>query len=672
MDGKKFKWPIVIGLILLCLYFAWNDQWHKTSFEGVVSSSALQTIGAAYATAMLLYAYRRTGWGNRHLAYFGYGMFMYTLAQAYWTVSMMATGCEPDFVGIPETLWTIQYFFYVVALFKQFQGHRNRRRMAIDFVLDILLFAAVSTTIYWQLQINPLVGEERLSGMLAWFSLINSSFNAVVLFLLVFLALNGRKSYAQASTLLLIVGFGLRQSGNTTFAFYLPTTEAGSDWSWISDLCWFLGVLFVGFAAIPEIARGMSRIRPPAPTAAARFFRKHATVLIVCVALIAIVGAIGDFSPLTIGAIVTIALLAIRLSVGAWELESTDAARRQSDINYRNFIDNSLVGVFIEQNGALAYVNRHAEQIFGYEAGAMLGKPLSAYVSPEDRDRIERRFHAWESPSDTVRLHLTARKTDQTELYLELHAAISYHGGRPAISGTILDVTESKLSEQRLIRSEKLSVVGQLAAGVAHEIRNPLTALKGFTQLLYKSADHNRGYYEMMLTELERINYIVGEFMLLSKPTSSQQLVPYDMSKLLDDIVPIMQSQAIITNANLEVRAERNLPNVVCEVNQIKQVLINLMKNGIEAMPQGGQLDVRLRAEDGHVVFEVADEGSGIPSDVLNRLGEPFLTTKEKGTGLGLTVCFKIIQNHGGTLTFASEPGKGTVATVRLPAGEKG
>lgn len=671
MDGKKIKWPIAIGLCLLCLYFAWHDLWHKTSFEGVVASSALQAIGAGYATAMLIFAYRRTGRGRAYLAHFGYGMSMYTLAQTYWTITLLATGSEPDFIGIPETLWTVQYLFYLVALFKQIQGNRNRQRLAVDFVLDILLFAAVSTTIYWQLQINPLVGDKQLSGLLAWFSLFNSSFNAVVLFLLVFLALNGRKSYAQMSTLLMIVGFGLRQSGNTTFAFYLPTTEAGSSWSWISDLCWFLGVLFIGFAAIPEIARGISRGRPLSTTAAARFFRRHATVLIVSLSLIVIVGAIGDFSPLKIGAIVTIALLAIRLSVGAWELESTDAARRQSDINYRNFIDNSLVGVFIEQDGALAYVNRHAEQMFGYEEGAMLGKPLSAYVSPGDRDRIERRFRAWESPSDTVRLHMTARKTDQTELFLELHAAISYHRGRPAISGTILDVTESKLSEQRLIRSEKLSVVGQLAAGVAHEIRNPLTALKGFTQLLYKSADQNRGYYEMMLTELERINYIVGEFMLLSKPTSSQQLVPYDMARLLDDIVPIMQSQAIITNANLEVSAEPNLPNVVCEANQIKQVLINLMKNGIEAMPQGGQLDVRLRAEDGHVVFEVADQGNGIPSDVLNRLGEPFLTTKEKGTGLGLTVCFKIIQNHGGTLSFSSEPGIGTVATVRLPAGEK-
>jgi signal transduction histidine kinase len=213
-------------------------------------------------------------------------------------------------------------------------------------------------------------------------------------------------------------------------------------------------------------------------------------------------------------------------------------------------------------------------------------------------------------------------------------------------------------------------VVGQLAAGVAHEIRNPLTALKGFMQLLHQNADENRKYFEIMLTELERINYIVGEFMVLSKPHNQQQLQDHDIHVILMSIIPILESQAILHNVIIRVDPVQDLPRVKCDVNQIKQVLINLMKNAIEAMPNGGTVTVRFEKDmpRRELVVYIEDQGEGMPPELLERLGEPFLTTKEKGTGLGLMVCYKIIQAHGGTISFGSTPGEGTCVKLVLPA----
>lgn len=655
---------------MISVYFLWPGVWRKEGFEGILGSSLLQTAASLFAAVVFMYAYYSSDKEDaKFLKFYGLGLLVNTLAQASWTYGIYDRHAEPNFVGIPEWLWATQYFFYVAALYHQYLDRYHGNRSRFNFVFDMLLFSMVSSTLYWKIQVVPLVLESELSNQFVWLSKINASFSAVILLLLLFLSLkNGRRSPSMTASLLMVFGFIARQVGNTTYLYLAPNTEVGNHWSWISDMCWFAGSILIGYAALLVVGRKFNDIKLAPTSRVSRIVRRYGTIILVSIALIAIVCSLGEFTPVSVGAILTIVLLAIRLSVGIWELESADIALKQTGVNYRNFVENSLIGVFIEQNGELVYVNRHALQIFGCEVGDLLGRPLSDFIVPEDRERLMLEYPTLNERGYSGRLRVTARKSDNTEIYLELQAYTAYYRGKAAISGTLLDVTESKLSEQLLIRSEKLSVIGQLAAGVAHEIRNPLTALKGFTQLLYKSADSNRKYYELMLTELERINYIVGEFVLLSKPNQLQQLSPYSMYRMLGDIIPIMESQAIITNVNIQADVGEDIPDVQCDVNQIKQVLINLMKNGIEAMPSGGTLNVRA-GRDGaeHVFIVVEDQGVGIPPEVVKRLGEPFYTTKQTGTGLGLTVCFKIIQAHGGMLSLASLPDEGTKATIRLP-----
>jgi PAS domain S-box-containing protein len=237
------------------------------------------------------------------------------------------------------------------------------------------------------------------------------------------------------------------------------------------------------------------------------------------------------------------------------------------------------------------------------------------------------------------------------------------------ISVYFVDITEEKASEEHLRRSDKLTAVGQLAAGVAHEIRNPLTALRGFVQLIQSASDEkHKAYTDIMLNELERIEFIISEFLVLAKP----QVVTFhehDLASLIRQTMTLVETQAIIHNVQIYTQFDSDIPLIKCEPNQLKQVFINVLKNAIEAMPHGGDINISLsRSDDQNILIRFTDQGSGISEERMTKLGEPFYTTKEKGTGLGLMVSYKIIGNHRGSISVHSQESKGTTFDILLPS----
>ncbi|WP_299088800.1 MHYT domain-containing protein [uncultured Metabacillus sp.] len=223
-------------------------------------------------------------------------------------------------------------------------------------------------------------------------------------------------------------------------------------------------------------------------------------------------------------------------------------------------------------------------------------------------------------------------------------------------------------SERKLRESEKLSLVGELAAGVAHEIRNPLTSLKGFTQFIYEQTnDHsNKNYLKIMIDEINRINFIVSEFMVLSKPHIVNISVT-DLSLIIKNVITLLNIQAIMKNIEIFPEFVGDSFLIKCEENQIKQVLANVIKNSIEAMSAGGKIYIKLEQKDSYLVISVIDNGEGIPEENIHLLGKPFYTTKTEGTGLGLMVSKKIIQNHNGKFEIHSIQKKGTTVKISLP-----
>ncbi|MCY8545818.1 sporulation two-component system sensor histidine kinase KinE [Bacillus vallismortis] len=230
------------------------------------------------------------------------------------------------------------------------------------------------------------------------------------------------------------------------------------------------------------------------------------------------------------------------------------------------------------------------------------------------------------------------------------------------------DVTERKELEERLRKSDTLHVVGELAAGIAHEIRNPMTALKGFIQLLKGSVAGDYAlYFNVITSELKRIESIITEFLILAKP----QAIMYEekhVTQIMRDTIDLLNAQANLSNVQMHLDLMDDIPPIYCEPNQLKQVFINILKNAIEVMPDGGNISVTIRTLDqDHVLISLKDEGGGMSEDKVRRLGEPFYTTKERGTGLGLMVSYKIIEEHQGEIMVESEEGKGTVFHLTLP-----
>ncbi|MCL6455142.1 MAG: PAS domain-containing protein [Alicyclobacillus sp.] len=233
------------------------------------------------------------------------------------------------------------------------------------------------------------------------------------------------------------------------------------------------------------------------------------------------------------------------------------------------------------------------------------------------------------------------------------------------------DISSLRQTEELYRQAEMLRALGELAAGVAHEIRNPLTTLKGFAKLASRNAEVKQ-YTEIMSSELERIEEIVNEMLALGKP-QSMAFAPADLSELAGKVIRLMEASA--TEKSVVLRFLRGLPGeavVECADNQIQQVMVNLVKNAIEASPHGADVSISVEASTvgGVAGFQVsvADAGPGFAEDVLQRLGQPFVTTKAQGTGLGLMVSQRIVQNHGGQLWVDNLPDGGALVRFWIPS----
>ncbi|MGE6378349.1 PAS domain S-box protein [Peribacillus muralis] len=230
------------------------------------------------------------------------------------------------------------------------------------------------------------------------------------------------------------------------------------------------------------------------------------------------------------------------------------------------------------------------------------------------------------------------------------------------------DVSKNLEMQEQIRKSDTLNVVGELAAGIAHEIRNPMTALKGFIQLLEDGVEGDFStYFHVITSEIKRIETIITEFLVLAKP-QALKIVKQDVHTILRETLELLAAQALLENIQFDTFFEEVEFTVLCEANQLKQVFINIIKNALEVMPDGGAVRINTsRCTGKYVCISITDQGMGIPSEKLKKLGEPFYTTKDRGTGLGLMVSYKIIEEHKGYIDVESEVDKGTSFHIYLP-----
>ncbi|MFY4773523.1 PAS domain S-box protein [Metabacillus sp. RGM 3146] len=345
---------------------------------------------------------------------------------------------------------------------------------------------------------------------------------------------------------------------------------------------------------------------------------------------------------------------------------------QKSRERYQKLIQNSIDTIAVIHHFNWVFMNESGVNLFkASDYPDVLGRSIFLYMLKEEqqhtKDSLERILNG---DSEVEVIKQSWITFSGSIIYTEAVCIPTTFFGEPAVQVIMRDISDRKKTEELMLRSEKLSVAGQLAAGIAHEIRNPLTAIKGFLQLM-KPSDGTDTYYDIVFSELNRIELILSELLLLAKPQESVFKSTH-VRTLLQEISTLLETQANLNNVAIEQHHEIKDLHIKCDQNQLKQVFINLIKNGIDAMPQGGKIIIETKVEQSGLIILVKDTGKGIPQDVLKRMGEPFYTTKEKGTGLGLMITYKIIENHNGTTHVESQIGKGTCFTITLPINKSG
>ncbi|GAA0373448.1 two-component system sensor histidine kinase NtrB [Paenibacillus motobuensis] len=231
----------------------------------------------------------------------------------------------------------------------------------------------------------------------------------------------------------------------------------------------------------------------------------------------------------------------------------------------------------------------------------------------------------------------------------------------------VQDITELEALRMELNHVERLGLVGQMAASITHEIRNPMAVVRGFLQLMReKSPASLEHYYRIVMEELDRANGIINDFLSLAQ-NRVVKMELYRLHEIISELTPLLWADANLRGQSIEVRLDENAPLLMLNHKEIKQLILNLGRNAMEAMGEKGKLTLEMRLQPDGVELYVTDTGPGIPPAQKERLFEPFFTTKSKGTGLGLSLCLSIMERHGGRINVESEEGVGTTFIVFFP-----
>ena len=346
------------------------------------------------------------------------------------------------------------------------------------------------------------------------------------------------------------------------------------------------------------------------------------------------------------------------------------------------YYDAIACGVTVQaSNGNIIYANQTAAEIIGItkENLTIKGNDQKKWnIFDEDGNELQVSEHPWKKAITTGEEIINFVMGFFHPKYKELrwilvntrNVLMDEESSVENVIATFHDIT-AKVEVDKIIKEkEKLALVGQLAAGVAHEVKNPLTSSLGFLKMMRYEKIVNQDYLDIILDELESINLVTSEFLALAEPQSikMEDLCLYE--DILGPLSKTMKSQLRKNGSEINFMIDGSKPCIRGVKDQVKQLFMNIFRNSVEAMPDGGIIDVSVIRENRNIVIRIKDEGIGISPERLKHLGEPFYSIKEKGTGLGLLLCKKIAHEHRGAIVIKSVQGRGTIVEVSLPAAE--
>lgn len=313
-------------------------------------------------------------------------------------------------------------------------------------------------------------------------------------------------------------------------------------------------------------------------------------------------------------------------------------------------------------------INPAAQKMYGYTASEALGQEITLLSVSEGVSELKEILERVKLGEEIIGYDMKRQKKDGKVIDVSLSIS-PIRDDRNLITGIMgihRDITERKKMEAEMKKLDALNLIGQMAASIAHEIRNPMTTVHGFLQLLGTKPVllEFKDYFQLMIEELDRCNSIITEFLSLSR-TNPLDLKMQNLNAIINKLLPMLQADALRKEQIMIVELEE-IPNLKLNEQEIRQVILNLARNALDSMLEGGVLTIKTYLEQDCVVLMFRDQGSGIPGQVLANIGKPFLTTKENGTGLGLPVSYNIVYRHEGTIRVETGT-TGTTFFIRLP-----
>lgn len=295
-------------------------------------------------------------------------------------------------------------------------------------------------------------------------------------------------------------------------------------------------------------------------------------------------------------------------------------------------------------------VNDRFCTVMGYARGEVIGKTLSEiniWNSCQDLCAFNSILH---NKGAVRNLEITFRSKSKEQKIGLLSAEVLFLQGEECIITTIADITELRQIEQEMARLDQLNLVGEIAASIGHEVRNPMTSVRGFLQMLREKDQFQseREYFDLMIEEIDRANFIITEFLILAR-NKKVDLKKENLNTIIENISPLIMADACTQDKQVEMDLGE-ITDLMLDEKEIRQLLFNLVRNGLEAMAPGKKIVIRTRYEHGDVLLQVEDQGRGIAADIIDKIGVPFFTTKEGGTGLGLSACYSIAARHNAAI----------------------
>lgn len=338
---------------------------------------------------------------------------------------------------------------------------------------------------------------------------------------------------------------------------------------------------------------------------------------------------------------------------------------RESEEKFRYLFENSMDGIFlIKTDGTYISANPSACKMLGMSEQEICQRGRNEIVDlsdPRTRELISARKRTGRCRGEVYYIHKNGSR-----IPMEVTSQIFQSSNGEEFFGIFIrDISERIKTQQEMTRLDRLHLIGQMAAGIGHEVRNPMTIVRGFLQMLSGKPRYNedREFFDLMISELDRANAIITEFLSLARNTPAK-LQPHNLCQIIEDLFPLLQTDALNNDKNVEKQLQP-IPDINIDKNEICQLILNLVRNGFDAMQRGGCVTIKTNIDREDVVLSIEDEGNGIAPEVLDKLGTPFLTTKDKGTGLGLATCFGIAKRNNAQIDVDTSS-EGTIFSVRF------